>query len=319
MTPIDVRSCLNRVAVIAAAICLGSPAAVAGPATGPAATRPADALVWHQPWHMVDLWWMFRAPVPHFRSLSVDVTLDRDVPSTTNLYVSPVGLGSFGEKHDFYGGLQTNANGWPDKADHHRDFVGHGAIFSEWGKDLSVDQAQGTDGTHYEAAGYEGDFLSVRHAVPWTKGTYTYAITVDKTETVGGQPYTWIGCRVHDHQTNQTQFVGALRFPGQDLTMTPQLANFVEIYSTAKIPVSPVPTVNVTFGYPVVNGACPPIKTVRVHHPWAKEASASPDLARVTVDGSSLRVAVVAEPFARDAKGRRYQLHPAAPTTRPNG
>ncbi len=182
---------------------------------------------------------------------------------------------------------------------------------------MTVAQAEGTDGTHYEAADYEGDFLSVRHAIPWGKGTFTYAVTVDRTETVDGKPYTWIRCDVRDHQTNQTQDIGTLRFPGVDLTMTPRLANFVEIYSTEKVPRSDVPAVNVTFGYPVINGACPPIRSVSVHHPWAKEASASPDVAKVTVDGSSLKVEVDAEPFARDAKGRRYVLHPATPTTQP--
>jgi hypothetical protein len=280
-------------------------------------TRPADALAWPQPWHMVDQWWVFRAPIPHFWSLSVDVTLDRDVPSSANLYVSPVGLGSFGDHRDFYGGLQTNANGWPSKTDHHRDFIGHGAIFSEWGKNLSVAQAEGVDGTHYEAADYEGDFLSVRHAIAWGKGTYTYTLSVNRTAMVDGKPYTWIGCRVRDHQIGAVQEVGTLRFPGIDLTLSPQLANFVEIYSTEQIDVSPVPAVTVTFGYPLVNGIYPPVKSVRVHHPSGKEESASPDLARVTVDGSSLKVEVVAEPFPRDAKGRKYQLHPAMPSTMP--
>ena len=293
------------------------PALAAPATTQPAATLPTDALSWPQPWHMVDQWWNFKAPIPHFKSLSVDVTLDRDVPSTVNLYVSPVGLGSFGKGCDSYGGLQTNANGWPAKRERERHFIGHGAIFSEWGKQLTVDQAQGTDGTHYEAADYEGDFLSVRHAVAWGRGTYTYAITVDRTETVLGKPYTWIRCDVRDHQTNQTQYVGTLRFPGSDLTLRPSLANFVEVYSTERIDVSPVPAVNVTFGYPVINGTCPPIKSVSVHHPSGKEESASPDLARVTVDGSALKVEVVAEPFARDAKGRKYVLHPAMPSTQP--
>ena len=306
----------RRVAPFAAVLLAAALPAAAAPATGPT-TDPTAALAWPQPWHLVDQWWVFRAPIPHFWSLSVDVTLDRDVPSSANLYVSPVGLGSFGDHRDFYGGLQTNANGWPDKTHHHRDFIGHGAIFSEWGKNLSVDQAQGVDGTHYEAADYEGDFLSVRHAVAWGKGTFTYTLSVDRTALVDGKPYTWIACRVRDHRTGTVQEVGTLRFPGIDLTLSPQLANFVEIYSTEQVDVSPVPPVTVTFGYPLVNGTYPPVKTVRVHHPWGKEESASPDLARVSVDESSLKVEVAAEPFPRDAKGRRYQLHPRPPATQP--
>jgi hypothetical protein len=288
----------------------------AGPTTAPT-TNPADALSWPQPWHMVDQWWTFKNPIPHFQSLSVDVTLDRDVPADVNLYVSPVGLGSFGQKHDFYGGLQTNSNGWASKTDHTRDFIGHGAIFSEWGKQLSVAQADGIEGTHYEAADYEGDFLSVRHACAWGKGTYTYSLNVDRTETVDGNPYTWISCKIEDHQTGKTQQVGTMRFPGSDLTLSPSLANFVEIYSTERIPVSAVPVITVTFGYPVVNGICPPVKFVSVHHPSGKEASASPDLARATVDGSSIKVEVVSDPFPREAKDRRYKLRPQMPATQP--
>jgi hypothetical protein len=294
----------------------------AGPVTTPSAVPttnatpdPADALAWPQPWHMLDQWWTFKNPIPHFQSLSVDVTLDRDVPSDVNLYVSPIGLGSFGQKRDFYGGLQTNANGWPSKSDHTRAFIGHGAIFSEWGKELSVAYAQGVEGTHYEAADYEGDFLSVRHAVAFGKGTYTYTLAVDRTETVDNKPYTWITCKVHDHQTNADQTVGTLRFPGSDLTLSPSLANFVEIYSTARIPRSKVPTVTIHFGWPVVNGVCPPIKWVSVIHPSGKESSASPDLARATVDGSSIQVQIDSQPFARNAKERRYRLHPAMPAT----
>jgi hypothetical protein len=46
------------------------------------------------PWHMVDLWWEFTAGTEHFESLSVDVTIDRNIPSAYNLYLSPVGLGN---------------------------------------------------------------------------------------------------------------------------------------------------------------------------------------------------------------------------------
>lgn len=283
----------------------------------PPTTNPTDAMSWPQPWHMLDQWWTFKEPIPHFKSLSVDVTLDRDVPSDVNLYISPVGLGSFGQKHDFYGGLQTNANGWPNKTDHTRAFLGHGAIFSEWGKQLSVAQAEGIEGTHYEAADYEGDFLSVRHAVAFGKGTYTYSLTVDRTEMVDDKGYTWIACKILDRQTGKEQPVGTLRFPGTDLTLSPSLANFVEIYSTDKILKSKVPAVTVTFAYPMVNGTCPPIKWVGVIHPSGKESSASPDLARASVDGSAIKVEISSEPFARDAKERRYRLHPATPATQP--
>jgi hypothetical protein len=36
----------------------------------------------------------------------VDVTISADVPSTVNLYISPIGLGHL-SKTPFYGGIQT--------------------------------------------------------------------------------------------------------------------------------------------------------------------------------------------------------------------
>ena len=45
------------------------------------------------PWHLVNIWWDFEQPTAHFESLAVDVTIDRDVPATYNLYISPCGLG----------------------------------------------------------------------------------------------------------------------------------------------------------------------------------------------------------------------------------
>jgi len=38
------------------------------------------------PWHVVNIWWDFEKPAAHFESLAVDVTIDRDVPLSYNLY-----------------------------------------------------------------------------------------------------------------------------------------------------------------------------------------------------------------------------------------
>src|SRR6476646_1851789 len=44
------------------------------------------------PWHVANIWWDFEKPIEHFTSLEIDVTIDRDVPSDYNLYVSPCGV-----------------------------------------------------------------------------------------------------------------------------------------------------------------------------------------------------------------------------------
>jgi len=260
-----------------------------------------------QPWHMADIWWKFQEPTPHFESLDIDVTIDRDVPADVNLYVSPCGLGQL-SGIAFYGGLQTNANGWPTKDKQERDFIGRGAIFSRWGKgNLSTSQARGADGTHYEAAGYEGDFVSVRRAFAWNKGSYTYSLRACDTETIDGHDFTWVSCFVTPHDGGASHYVGSLRFEGKDLTFWNQHAAFVEIYSTAKIPRSGVPEVKVTFGYPRINGVAPKFKSASVHYPAPGEQSGSPDVAKATAEGANVVVAIGAE-FERDAKERKQAL-----------
>lgn len=261
------------------------------------------------PWHLVDLWWKFAADIPHFETLDVDVTLDRDVPTGFNLYISPLGLGTIGGV-ECYGGLQTNANGWPSKDRHEREHFGKGAIFSRWGKGkLSVAQARGATGTHYEAADYEGDFVSVRRAFPWTRGTYTWSLRACDVERIDGRDYTWISCFVTSRQSGETRFIGSLRFEGQDLTYGRDHAAFVEIYSTDKLPESAIPEVKVTFDIPRVNGRTVKLTEVRAIYPDpASEAdSGSPDVAKAVAEGSSVVVTVGPE-FRRDPKERKVKL-----------
>lgn len=201
------------------------------------------------PWHLADLWWNFAEPTPHFKSLDMDVTIDRDVPTNVNLYISPCGTGELsGVK--FYGGFQSNTTGWKSKDNHERVHIGRGVIFSRWGKgQLSVAQARGANDSIYEAAGYEGDFVSVRRPFTWNKGTYTWSLRACDSETVGTNVFTWISCFVTAHDTGATHYIGSLRFEGADLTFWNKHGAFVEIYSTTLIPHSEIPEVKVTFGY----------------------------------------------------------------------
>lgn len=280
------------------------------------AADPADTKDPPQPWHLADIWWDFEKTTPHFESLDVDVTLDRDVPSSVNLYVSPCGLGDFnGAK--FYGGLQTNANGWTSRDNHEREFIGKGGIFSRWGKGkLSVAQARGAEDSHYEAADYEGDFVSVRRPFEWSKGTYTWGLRACDTETVDGRDYTWVSCFITAHDSGLSRYIGSLRFEGKDLTFWAHHSAFVEVYSTARVPHSDVPEVKVTFGYPRVNGQPPKFKSARVVHPAPGEQSGAPDYAAATADGSDVVVTVGPE-FKRPTDERRHSLALSQPTTQP--
>lgn len=270
-----------------------------------------------QPWHVADIWWTFDAPTPHFESLEMEVTIDRDVPATVNLYVSPCGIAQINGL-DFYGGLQSNINGWANPTNQMRVHPGKGAIFSRWSRDkmtpvgLEHVQVAGPD-CLVESAGYEGEFASVRRPFAWTKGTYTYQIAKAKTETTDGKTNTWFACRVRTSD-GQTCEVGSLRFEGNDFTFWARHAAFVEVYSTEKIARSEIPEVRVTFGYPRLNGRPPKFKSARVNHPGPGESSASPDCATVAAEGTNV-VVNLGPIFEREAKDRKHALDVTMPAS----
>jgi hypothetical protein len=187
-----------------------------------------------------------------FQSYSVDVTLSDDVPESVNLYVAPIGLGILSGTQ-FYGGLQTQVDG-NTKADPTLRKIGRGFLFSMWGE-RSVEAIRPGEGGYWQSSGHEGDFVSVRRAFAWTKGAYTYRLVrMDEGER-DGKPLTWVAAFVESHATGEHVYVGALRFPGRDLTLGKRnLASFVEIYGRA-IPVERIPRLTITLGPLRVNGA----------------------------------------------------------------
>lgn len=263
-----------------------------------------------RPWHVVNFWWDFEKPVEHFKSLEMDVTIDRDVPATYNLYISPCGIAKINDLQ-FYGGIQSNINGWVSDEKRERVHPGKGAIFSRWSSDKKT-----PIGLHHvrkagpdclvESAGYEGEFASVRRPYPWTKGTYTWSITKGETEMVDGKPATWFHCRVKDHAKPDAVFdVGSLRFEGGDFTFWAKHSAFVEVYSTAKIPKSNIPKVGVTFGWPRLNGEKVALKKTSVFYP--NTGPASPDCAKARAEGENC-VVEVGPIFRRDEAERRQEL-----------
>lgn len=268
------------------------------------------------PWHMADIWWSFNEPTKHFESLEMEVTIDRDVPDTVCLYVSPCGLAQINGL-DFYGGLQSNINGWVNSTDQTRVHRGKGAIFSRWSSDkktpigLEHVRTAGPD-CLVESAGYEGEFASVRRPFTWNKGTYTYQIKKGANEKVADKDCTWFTCSVKD-SSGVVFEIGSLRFEGADFTFWAKHSAFVEIYSTSKTPRSVVPEVVVTFGYPRINGKAPAFKSASVVHPTGHQQSASPDLCRVVADGSNV-VATIGPIFERDPKDQHHSLDIKEPT-----
>lgn len=260
------------------------------------------------PWHVANIWWTFTAPVEHFTSLEMEVTIDRDVPSDYNLYISPVGIAEINGL-SFYGGLQTNINGWAGKESRERVHPGKGGIFSRWSHDKKAPIGLGhvkveADGL-CESAGYEGEFCSVRRPYPWTAGTYTYQVVGGERETVEGKECTWFHCRIKN-AGGEVHEVGSLRFEGTDFTYWGKHSAFVEVYSTAKIPRSGIPKVNVTFGRPRINGEEVALKKVHAYYP-NQGGPDSPDCAWVRPVGKNC-VVEVGPIFKRDEAMRRHEV-----------
>ncbi len=271
-----------------------------------------------RPWHTANIWWEFAQPVEHFESLEMDITLDRNVPETYNLYVSPAGS-SLINGLQFYGGLQTNINGWASRENHERVSRGRGAIFSRWSHDkktkLGFADLQEEPGGLCETAGYEGEFASIRRPLAWTKGKWTWRIAKDLTETTDGKDFTWFLCQVKGPDGTSTD-IGRLRFEGKDFTYSPKHSAFVEVYATSGIPKSGIPKVNVTFGWPRLNGNAPALKSVLAVYP-DKKPTGSPDCAWVKAAGDSC-VVELGPIFKRDPAKRRHPLDltPAAPAAK---
>jgi hypothetical protein len=250
------------------------------------------------PWHLVDVWWDIGKDVP-FQSYSIDVTISDEVPSSTNLYIAPIGLGHLG-KTPFYGGIQTQADGHTRK-DRHIRKLGPGFLFSMWGE-RSLDAIRPSLGGYCQSSGHEGDFVSVRRPYEWHKGTYTFKIVRMDEEEVEGKPCTWVGAFVHAHEQDENVFVGALRFKGEDLVLARKLASFVEVYGR-RIPAGEIPRVTVTLGNLVVNG-----KRVEVASAEARYPKGVPDYADAVVQDGRL-VITVGEPVEGRAR-RSVRLIP---------
>jgi len=214
-----------------------------------AGTASAEQEFKRMPWHLVDIWWDTGEDSP-FESYAIDVTISEDVPSSVNLYIAPIGLGQLsGTK--FYGGIQTMADG-NTKSDRRLRKIGPGFLMSMWGQ-RTLDAIRPSIGGLCQSSGHEGDFVSVRRPYEWSKGTYTYRVVRMDKEMVEGEPFTWVGAFVYSHDKDENVFVGALRFPGEDLILDRRIASFVEVYGRA-IPVEEIPKVTVTFGKLRVNG-----------------------------------------------------------------
>ncbi len=265
-----------------------------------------------RPWHVANIWWTLDKPVEHFTRLDMEVTIDRDIPETYNLYVSPCGIAKINGLQ-FYGGLQTNINGWANKESRTRVHRGHGGIFSRWSADkttpIGLEHVEvAADECLVESAGYEGEFASVRRPIQWSQGTYRWSVVKGDSIDFNEKRATWFECQITNLRDNSTLNVGKLLFEGEDFTFWAKHSAFVEVYATGPIPKSNIPKVTVRFGWPMINGKPASVMKADAYYPDPKKGiPGSPDCAKVRADGEACVVEVGAI-FQREESQRRHPL-----------
>lgn len=195
------------------------------------------------PWHMVDIFYSFKEPLD-FNTFSIDLDIKSDIPQGINLGISPFGGSSINHKH-FYGALQTSGGGFKS-ANHLKDsseyhLIKRSMIFTRWAEPEGEAIKIAQDG-FCESGVYEGDFVSVRNRIDWTKGKYTFTLrkTSDQVK-IYGETHTFVEMSVYEHATQQTYVCGSLAFPGSALFLSADHTIFFELYdqyiSMDKIPV----------------------------------------------------------------------------------
>jgi hypothetical protein len=105
-------------------------------------------------------------------------------------------------------------------------------------------------------------------------------------EVIDDKPHTWVGAYLYSHERDENIFIGALRFPGENLTLGRKVASFVEIYGRA-IPVEEIPQLEVTFDNLRINGQSIDKLTATAHYP-----DGVPDFANAVAREKSLVVHV---------------------------
>ena len=214
------------------------------------------------PWHLVDLWWDIGQESP-FESYSIDVDISDDMPSSESLHRPhrdrPPQQDSVLRRH-------PNA-GWMATPSGINTFARSAlASFSPCGASGASMPSGPPWAAFCQSSGHEGDFVSVRRPYEWKKGKFTYKVVRMDKEEIDGKPFTWVGVFVYSHDKDENVFVGALRFPGENLVLAGKVASFVEVYGP-RIPVSEIPKVMVTFGNLTVNGKPVKVATAEAIYP----------------------------------------------------
>ncbi len=115
---------------------------------------------------------------------------------------------------DSMGGIQTQGGGYKSP-NHNTDgssfsSLGRIGIFSRWGiRDPNAIKI--APNGRCESSGYEGDFVSVRNSVDWSKGSYTLDIrNTHESVTIDSVLHTYVEMSIYNHQTSELVSIESL-------------------------------------------------------------------------------------------------------------
>lgn len=219
------------------------------------------------PWHLMQIKWTYADSIIDFQRIDMDIKIDRDIPTTYYLYISPFN-GSFNGQQ-FYAGMQTNINGSPTKENLTEiKERGKDGIFSRWSHDqvtpIGVEYVEMYEDGLCASAGNEGEFCSVRRPYVWTKGTYTISLVKEETIDFKGEPHSWVCMTVTDKKDGNVTRIGRLLFSGEKLFWKNSNRAFVETYNFVE-DARYIPEAGITFSRPMT-GDEPIILTGLVAH-----------------------------------------------------
>ena len=193
------------------------------------------------PLHYTNTFYKLKEDIADFNSVSIDIEIRNKVPKDYYFYISPLNLRFNGIP--IYNGIQSKGDGINSKTGKEENYIPFNGIFSRWYE--RDKNALKTDG-YFSSSDGEGDFISVRKAINWNKGTYRITIKKDgyipgkalpenisdkdTYFTWGEYEHTWLTMTVEDLKTHKTSVIGSLAFPGKKIKMGKNIVSFLEQY-----------------------------------------------------------------------------------------
>lgn len=137
----------------------------------------------------------------------------------------------------FYFGLQSDVSG-----------RGKGLLFSRWGTGDLANARYSEAGGWTESSNIGGEFIGVRRLYDWGAGDYRARIAPDGLDSDGE----WFSLWITDLGTDETTWIGSLKFPLVDgtATMKPHSSATIELYGIGPIRPIDIPQWHVSFARP---------------------------------------------------------------------